>query len=188
MQDIGTAAQHPLVVNEGFMYYGDFSKVTITNTDEFVESLKAQLLGVSKDKITVSAKPKIRQIKNAADKVKGWETIDKWDVKVTADMLDFNTNLLESSLFKKVESRYEAIQGLIPASSYKDLLIVGWDINEKPVIVHIKNTYNNEGLGFDLKGQDESGFKVEFNAAYESQKISPVSVYATFTEMAKSLG
>lgn len=183
--DIGTAAEHPLVVNEGFMYYGNFSN--IQPTKDFVDTLKTQLLGVSKDKITISAKPKIRQIKNAAGREKGWQSIDKWDVKITADMLDFNETLLTASLFNKSDTgKYEAIQGLIPSACYKDLLIIGNDIAGKPVIIHIPNSYSSQGLGFDLKDNDESGFKVEFDGAYESQEVSPVNVYATFAEMAKA--
>lgn len=183
--DIGSAKEHDIVVNEGFLYYGNFSNISADDT--FIKTLADKLLGVTQDKISVSIKPKIRQIKNAAMKVKGWETIDEWDAKITGELLDFNEKLLEASLFKQVKDsdkiHYETVQGLIDESNYKDLLIVGKNISGNPIIVHVKNTYNTAGITLDLVGKSDAAVKFEFDSAYESKKINPVAIYGSFTEM-----
>lgn len=183
--DIGSAKEHDIVVNEGFLYYGNFSSISADDT--FIKTLADKLLGVTQDKVSVSIKPKIRQIKNAAMKVKGWETIDEWEVKITGELLDFNEKLLEASLFKQVKDsekvHYETVQGLIDESNYKDLLIVGKNISGNPIIVHVKNTYNNAGITMDLVGKSDSAVKFEFDSAYESEQVNPVAIYGSFTEM-----
>lgn len=185
---IGTAKDHDLVIDEGAIYLGSFSN--ITPTEEFINGLANQMLGVFEDKIALSAKPKLRNIKNAAKIEKGWQVIDKWEVKATGNLLDFNSLLLETSLFKKVTEgsnvKYVATTGLIDITQYKDALFVGNKIDGTPVIVLIKDVFNHEGLNFDLVGQDDAGFKLSLENAYAGKKVCPLEVYASFTEMAKS--
>ncbi|MGL6187064.1 MAG: hypothetical protein ACRC1T_16965 [Clostridium chrysemydis] len=181
-KDVGNAVDHNIIVNYATLYWGDFS--TVSATAEFVKSLDGKELGVSKEKVSVSTKPKIRQMKNAADKELGWQSIDQWEVKVTADMLDFDAQLLEASLFKADETgtKFEAIQGIIPEASYKTLLIVGENVKGEPVIVEVPNTYNSEGLNFDCKNRDEAGIKVNFSGAYAGKQACPVRVHSLTTK------
>ncbi len=176
-KDVGNAIDHNIIVNYATLYWGDFSNIAATA--EFVKSLEGKELGVSKEKVSVSAKPKIRQMKNAADKELGWQSVDQWEIKITADMLDFDSTLLESSLFKADESStsFGAIQGIIPVSSYKTLLVVGENIKGEPVIVEVPNSYNSEGIQFDCKNRDEAGIKVNFAGAYAGKQACPVKVH-----------
>ncbi|MDM0458199.1 hypothetical protein QTG90_11020 [Clostridium perfringens] len=187
-ESIGTAKEHDLVINEGAIYLGDFSN--ITPSEEFITGLASKLLGVFQDKMTISAKPKIRQIKNAAMLEKGWQTVDKWEAKITGNLLDFNSRFLEASLFKKVTesetTKYVATMGLIDSTQYKDALIVGYKIDDTPVIVYVRDILNTEGLAFDLKGQDEAGLKLSLENAYSGRKTNPVEVYGTFKDMTKA--
>ncbi|WP_338627505.1 hypothetical protein QJR52_06155 [Clostridium baratii] len=184
MQDIGTAKEHNLIQNEGAVYLGNFSNIQATK--EFVEGLKDKMLGVFKDKLQVSAKPKIRDIKNAAGKVKGWQDVDEWDVKVTGDLLDFNPKLLETSLFKKAEDgHYTATMGLIDEAQYQDALIIGENNKGEYNIILVKDILNKEGLNFDMKARDEAGFKLSLENAYKDRQTSPIEVFANFTQMAK---
>ncbi|EGT3616443.1 hypothetical protein FHH43_09410 [Clostridium perfringens] len=187
MLQTGIAKDHDLIVNEGALYLGSFSNITAT--DEFITSLNDKALGAFKDKLGIAAKPKVRQIKNAAGLEKGWQVIDEWEVKVTGTLLDFNSSLLETSLFKKVTegqtTKYVANLGFIEESQYKDALIVGVGLDGKPVIVLVKDVLNKEGLGFELKGKDEAGFKISLENAYAGQKVNPVEVYPNFKEMEK---
>ncbi|MGL4848508.1 MAG: hypothetical protein ACRC28_06210 [Clostridium sp.] len=183
--EIGNAKEKNMIVNDGFLYYGDFSNVSAT--PEFIETLKGQLLGICKDKVSVSAKPKVRQIKNQSNKVKGWQVIDNWEVKVSAELKTFDDTLLESSLMSENGSgKFNAKLGVIDVENYKDLLLVGKDIKGDIVIVHVPNTYNSNGLNFDMQNKDESGFKVEFNSAYENQEVSPINIFGNFKEMVQS--
>ncbi|MCR6516327.1 hypothetical protein M4I33_15800 [Clostridium sp. LY3-2] len=184
-KDVGNAVDHNIIVNYATLYWGDFS--TVSATAEFVKSLDGKELGVSKEKVSVSTKPKIRQMKNAADKELGWQSIDQWEVKVTADMLDFDAQLLDASLFKSDETgtKFEAIQGIIPITSYKTLLIVGENVKGEPVIVEVSNTYNSEGLSFDCKNRDEAGIKVNFTGAYSGKKECPVIVHSLSSLISK---
>ena len=72
--DYGTAKEKNLIVNEGAVYIGSNFQ-DIKSTKEFVQGLSDKLLGYFEDKLTVSTKPKIEQIKNAAGKVKGFERV-----------------------------------------------------------------------------------------------------------------
>lgn len=184
-KDVGNAIDHNIIVNYATLYWGDFQNIAATT--EFIKSLDGKELGVSKEKVSVSAKPKIRQMKNAADKELGWQSVDQWEIKVTADMLDFDGTLLSASLFNKDESgtTFEAIQGIIPVSSYKTLLIIGENIKGEPVIVEVSNSYNSEGIQFDCKNRDEAGIKVNFSGAYAGSKQCPVKVHALSSLAAK---
>lgn len=182
MQDIGTAKEHNIIQNEGAVYIGNFSEIQATS--EFVKTLAEKMLGVFKDKMTISAKPKIRPIKNAAGKVKGWQTIDQWDVKITGDLLDFNSKLLETSLFKKESNgRYTAQVGIIEESNYTDVLIVGENNKGEYNIILVRDVFNTEGLSFDLKGKDEAGFKLSLENVYKDIKTVPIEVFTSFKDM-----
>ena len=182
MMNIGTAKEHNILVNEGCLYIGNFSN--ITPTEVFVKGLEDKALGVFKDKLTITAKPKIREIKNAAQKVKGWQSIDQWDVKISGDLLDFNEKLLETSLFKKEEDdHYIATTGLIDSSKYADALIVGENNKGEVTIVLVRDVFNTEGLNFEMTGNDEAGFKISLENAYDRDTI-PVEVFSNFKQMA----
>ncbi|EJT6665750.1 hypothetical protein ACSW8Q_17915 (plasmid) [Clostridium perfringens] len=184
MQDIGTAKEHNLIQNEGAVYIGDFSEIQATK--EFIEGLKEKMLGVFKDKLQINAKPKIRDIKNAAGKVKGWQDIDQWDVKITGDLLDFNSKLLESSLLKKEkEGHYIAQVGILDESDYKDALIVGENIKGEYNIILVKDIINKEGLNFEMKSKDESAFKISLENAYDTKTI-PLEIFTNFKDMESS--
>ena len=140
--DYGTAKEKNLIVNEGAVYIGSNFQ-DIKSTKEFVQGLSDKLLGYFEDKLTVSTKPKIEQIKNAAGKVKGFERVVGFDSKITGSLLDFNKKLLETSLFKEVEEgHYKAHMGLIDVAQYKDALVVGENEQGEPIIILIKDVLN----------------------------------------------
>lgn len=183
MMSIGSAKDHNIIVNEGCLYVGNFSNVSATS--DFVKGLESSTLGVFKDKLTITAKAKIREIKNAAQKVKNWQYIDQWNIKITGDLLDFNDKLLETSLFKKAEDgHYVATTGLIDSTKYKDALVVGENNKGEIVIVLVRDVFNTEGLDFEMIGNDEAGFKISLENAYDKDVV-PVEVFGN-KEMAQA--
>ncbi|EDS79593.1 hypothetical protein [Clostridium perfringens] len=183
--DYGTAKEKNLIVNEGAVYIGSNFQ-DIKSTKEFVQGLSDKLLGYFEDKLTVSTKPKIEQIKNAAGKVKGFERVVGFDSKITGSLLDFNKKLLETSLFKEVEEgHYKAHMGLIDVAQYKDALVVGENEQGEPIIILIKDVLNREGLNFDMKGKDNSSFKISIENSSDDGRECPVEIFANFTQLAK---
>lgn len=180
---MSTAKDMNILVNEGAIYCGNFQN--ITPTKDFIDGLSEKTLGVFSDKITVSAKPKIREIKNAAQKTKGFQLIDQWNVKISGDLLDFNEKLLETSLFKKEEDgHYVATTGLIGESNYTDVLIVGENLNGDFTIILARDILNTEGLSFDMVGNDNSTFKISLENSYRDRDTIPVEVFSNFKQMA----
>ena len=186
--EVKSAKELNLILSEASVYAGDFSKLTIQNTDEFIKTLDQYYLGLFKDKVTISAKPKIRQIKNAAKQVKGFEMIDEWDVKISGDLLDFNKNYLDISLFEKTETKYTAKMGLIDVTDYKDVIIIGYNDEKKPEIVLVKNCLNKEGLNLSAVAKDDNTFKLDIENVYDKFTLNPVEVYPTFAAVASGVG
>ncbi len=146
--DYGNAKEKNLIVNEGAVYIGSNFQ-DIKSTKEFVQGLSDKLLGYFEDKLTVSTKPKIEQIKNAAGKVKGFERVVGFDSKITGNLLEFNKKLLETSLFTEAEEgHYKAHMGIIDVTQYKDALVVGENEQGDPTIILIKDIYNKWSLFF----------------------------------------
>lgn len=186
--EVKSAKEINMIVSEASIYTGDFSKLTIQNTDEFIKTLDQYYLGMTKDKVTISAKPKIRNIKNAAKQVKGFETIDEWTVKISGDLLDFNANLLEVSLFKKESAKYTAKMGLIDVSDYKDIIVIGYNNKKKPEIVLVRNCLNKEGLNLSAVAKDDNTFKLDIENVYDKYTESPVDIYPTFGALVSGIG
>ncbi|MDQ0150033.1 hypothetical protein ACFO6R_08450 [Eubacterium multiforme] len=182
--DYGNASEKNMLVDEGAVYIGDFTDVQATKG--YVEALKDKVLGYFEDKLTINIKPKIDVIKNAAKKVKGWQRVSEWDVKITGDLLDLNEKLIESSLLDKVgEGHYVASYGIIAEEKYKDVLVVGENKSGDPTIILIRDVFNKEGIKFDMKGKENASFKISLENAYDG-KIKPVEVFSNFTQMVKS--
>lgn len=181
--DYGTANDKVLIVDEGAIYIDtDFQNIKATK--EFVQGLNEKLLGYFEDKLTVSTKPKIEPIKNAAMKKKGFERVTEWDCKITGSLLDFNKKLLETGLFKEVEEgHYKAHIGIIDEKQYKDILVVGENEQGEPIIILIKDILNREGLNFDMKGKDNSSFKISLENSSDGKEC-PVEIYANFAQLA----
>lgn len=184
--DYGNAKEKNFITNEGAVYVGDFG--TIQATKEYVETLKDKVLGYFEDKLTISAKPKIEPIKNAAGKTMGWQKITEWNVKVGGSLLEFNSSLLELSLFDKAEEgHYIAKYGMLDKTKYKDILVVGENEKAEPIIILIRNVFNKEGLSFDMKGKENAAFKIDLENTFDGQEI-PLEIFSNFTQMAKSQG
>ncbi|WP_024614689.1 hypothetical protein [Clostridium sp. Ade.TY] len=186
--EVKSAKELNLILSEASIYTGDFSKLTIQNTDEFIKTLDQYYLGMTKDKVTISAKPKIRNIKNAAKQVKGFETIDEWTVKISGDLLDFNKNYLDISLFEKSETKYASKMGLIDVTDYKDVIVIGYNDENKPEIILVRNCLNKEGLNLSAVAKDDNTFKLDIENVYDKYTENSVEIYPTFGALVSGVG
>lgn len=174
-----------IVVDTGVIYYGEFD---ISTLDNLMASIKGQELGLIKSSLKFEAKPEIRDIEHAGSlerKVKGMQRVLKWDVSAEADILDFNEKVLTASLIKKESNESTKFDVYSPSNDildgdYKDLLIVGkkYKSNE-PIIIHIFNSYNPEGMSFEMKDKDEASASMKFIGAYsfEDDTEKPFKIY-----------
>lgn len=168
-----------IVVDDAVLYWGDFGDLSGTGMDNILETIKGKELGVAKGSLKFEAKPEIRNIEHAGslerDEV-NWQRIIKWDVTAETTILDFNGNVLNASLIEKTESASTEFDVYAPikdfkSTNYKDLIVVGKKHNsEKPVIVHVFNSYNPEGVSFECKDKDEAGISMKFKGCYKTDK------------------
>lgn len=161
-----------IVIDSGVIYYGDFD---ISTLDNLMATISGNELGLIKSSLKFEAKPELRDIEHAGSlerKIKGMQRILKWDVSAEADILDFNEKVITSSLIKKETNTSTKFDVYSPSTEmadtdYKDLLIVGKKHKSgEPIVIHIFNSYNPEGISFEMKDKDESAISMKFIGAY----------------------
>ncbi|WP_338659733.1 hypothetical protein QJR30_07635 [Paraclostridium sordellii] len=162
------------VVDTASVYFG---KIGTINPKE-LSNLESHLLGVTRDTIKVEIKPNIKEVDfngRKGRKVKDMNRILGWEAKAECEALEFTEKVLTASMFVKSDAKY------VPAKdmSYNDVVLVGKvHGTSNPIIIHLKNAYNGEGLSFEQKDGEESGFKMAFVATYEPDSDdAPVDVY-----------
>jgi hypothetical protein len=171
-----------MVIGNAVLYYGTFND---TNMQTLVESLTdADKLGLGKDSIKFSAKPKITDYDFAGKedkKVMNMEEITGWDISVSGSCIDFNEKVLTASLMTKSTptdtDKYIVYtpQSSLSTASYKDLVIVGrLKNNPDPVAILVKNTYNADGIQFECKDKNNAAIKFTFEAAYSMDALNDV--------------
>lgn len=174
-----------IVVDSGVVYYGDFD---ISTLDNLMTTINGQELGLIKSSLKFEAKPEIRDIEYAGSlerKVKGMQRILKWDVSAEADILDFNEKVLTASLIKKESNESTKFDVYSPSidineGDYKDLLIVGKKHKSNdPIVIHIFNSYNPEGVSFEMQDKNEAPTSMKFIGAYsfEDDTKKPFKIY-----------
>lgn len=164
------------------VYYGD---IDMSNPDNFSTVLTDEvLLGATKGGLKVEAKPNVYEIPfdgRNGRKVAGSEVILGWDVKAETEALEITPNILNTSGFVKDTTNSTKFDKYVPSKklNYKDLVLVGkLHKSDQPCVIHIKNAYSGEGLAFEQKDGEESGFKMSFIGAYTlGSDEMPIDVY-----------
>ncbi|MDS0525458.1 hypothetical protein NNC19_07190 [Clostridium sp. SHJSY1] len=170
-----------MVIGNATLFYGD-NYFNATNVDELIKSLTDdKKLGLGKDSIKFTAKPKITDFDFAGKedrKVKNMEEITGWDIKAEGSLLDLNENVLSASLIKKdTKTSSETYEVFIPQpslnnSSYHDLVILGRvKNNQYPIAIIVKNSYNAEGFSMEFKDKENDAIKMSFEGAYDMDKL-----------------
>jgi hypothetical protein len=175
-----------ILIDSPVLYYGDFD--LNSGLDAILTTIKDKELGIAKGSLKFEAKPEVRDIEHARSlerKIKGMQRILKWDVFAEAEILDFNEKVLTSSLIKKETNASTKFDVYAPSNDivdgdYKDLLIVGKKHNSNdPIVIHIFNSYNPEGISFEMKDKDESAISMKFIGAYSfnDDTVKPFKIY-----------
>lgn len=174
-----------ILVDSAVLYYGDFD---LSALDSVITTIEGKELGIAKGSLKFEAKPEIRDMEYAGSlerKVAGMQRILKWDVTAEADILDFNENVLTASLIKKEANTSTKFDVYAPSHEiaevdYKDLLIVGKKhLSNEPIIIHVFNSYNPEGISFECKDKDEAATSMKFTGAYnfKNDNEKPFKIY-----------
>lgn len=162
------------VIDTASVYFGQIGAIS----PDDLSNLETHLLGVTRDSIKVEIKPNIREVEfngRKGRKVKDMDRVLGWEAKAECEALEFTEKILSAAMFVKSGTKY------VPAKdmSYNDVILVGKvQGTSNPIIIHLKNAYNGEGLSFEQKDGEETGFKMEFVATYEpNSDEAPVDVY-----------
>ena len=165
-----------LLIDSCSVYMGD---IDLTNPDQYKTLLSNMFLGLTRNGVTVSIKPNIKEIDfdgRKDRKVKGMDRILGWEVGAECETLEIGEKLFDVSLFKKVTTSSTKFDKYVPSGdmAYSNVLLVGTlTKTQEPILVLIKNAYNSEGLTLETKDKDEAGVKMKLVGTYEIGSDEP---------------
>lgn len=149
---------------------------TIT-TPEDLSSLENQLLGLTNGGVTVTAVPIVRQIEFDGKKerrIKDMNRILGWNCGVETKGLELNEASLTLSLLEKDETysgtKYDRFN---PSNkvSYKDLIVVGQLHQSSPIIIVLKDCFNEDGFSLETSDSKEGTYSLK---AYSNYTYNPI--------------
>lgn len=149
---------------------------TIETPDDLT-SLTDSLLGLTNGGVTVTAVPNVRQIEfdgKRERRIKDMNRILGWDCGVETKGLELNESSLILSLLEK-DSDYtgDTYERFKPSNqiSYKDLIVVGQLHRSKPMIVVLKDCFNEDGLSLETSDSNEGTYTLK---AYSNYTYDPI--------------
>lgn len=149
---------------------------TIETPDDLT-SLTDSLLGLTNGGVTVTAVPNVRQIEfdgKRERRIKDMNRILGWDCGVETKGLELNESSLILSLLEK-DSDYtgDNYERFKPSNqiSYKDLIVVGQLHRSKPMIVVLKDCFNEDGLSLETSDSNEGTYTLK---AYSNYTYDPI--------------
>lgn len=149
---------------------------TIEKPDDLT-GLTDKLLGLTNGGVTVTAAPNVRQIEfdgKRERRIKDMNRILGWDCGVETKGLELNESSLVLSLLEKdssyTDTTYERFK---PSNqiSYKDLIVVGQLHGSKPMIVVLKNCFNESGFSLETSDSSEGTYTLNAYANYTYDPI-----------------
>lgn len=160
------------------------SSINLSNPDEYKTIVNNMFLGLTRDGVSVAAKPNIKEIDfdgKLDRKVKGMDRILGWEVTAECQTLELGEKLLDVSLFKKVSGSSQKFDKYIPSNEmqYNDVLLIGTlSKTQEPILFLVKNAYNSEGFAVETKDKDEAGVKMSLVGTYElGSNDAPFEIY-----------
>ena len=142
-----------------------------------LSSLADKLLGLTNGGVTITATPNVRQIEfdgKRERRIKDMNRILGWECGAETKGLEINESSLTLSLIEKEDSftneKYERFK---PSNniSYKDLIIVGQLHGTEPMIVVLKDCFNESGFSLETSDSTEGTYSM---AAYANYTYDPV--------------
>ncbi|TCJ05044.1 hypothetical protein [Cytobacillus praedii] len=141
-----------------------------------------KLLGATRGGGQFSAVPEIRSIEvdGVKGKAKGLQTIDSWEVKMAANVLEVTLEGLSKALTaSEVDSTTNNSYDILKAKNYieitdyiENITFVGKKSGTAdPVIIQIYNAINTTGLTLQTQDKNEAVIAMEFEGHYDDQDL-----------------
>lgn len=167
-------------------------------TDTFDDAVEAgKLIGATRGGGQFEATPEIRSIEvdGVKGKAKGLQSIDSWEVKMTANVLEVTKDALAKALTaSKVDSTTNEKYDIIKAKNFielddyiENITFVGKKSGTKePVIIQIYNVLNTTGLTLQTQDKDEAVIAMEFEGHYDDKDLDtpPFAIFYPKNETA----
>lgn len=178
-----STAEH-LVLDAG-AFYKNFEVGTDTPA-----TASAKLLGATRGGGTFTATPTVRQIQVDGVKgaAKGLKTLDSWEVSISANMLELDTDTLKTALAAgdvdtTTDTDYDIItaRNNIELTDYIDNItwIGTLSGSDKPVIIQVYNALSNDGLTLQTEDANEAVATLTFMGHYDGSDLQtpPFKIY-----------
>lgn len=170
-----------LLVDSASLYFATITEETI---DTLETALKDKCIGLTRDGVSISFTPDIREIDfdgKRGRKIAGMDRILGWGVEAECSALELSDLVLKGSLLEKTTSTSTKFDKYVPSKevTYQDIVIVG-NLNgsKDPCVIVVKNSYNEEGLAIETKDSDEGVAKMKFVGAYDlGSDEPPIDIY-----------
>lgn len=170
---------------------GAFFKNYEVGTDTFDSAVTAnKLLGATQGGGAFEAKPEVRTIEvdGIKGKAKGMETVDGWDVSISANILEFDADRIKLGLgiadIDTVSNEdYDIIQARNNISEEDYIENITWvgtlSGSDKPVIIQVYNALNSEGISLNVKDKAEGVIAMKFYGHYTQDDLNtpPFKIY-----------
>lgn len=149
---------------------------TITTPSD-LSSSNIKLLGLTNGGVTINAVPDVREIEfdgKRGRKIKDMNRILGWNCSIETKGLELNEDCLTMSLIEKVsdftDDTYEKFR---PSNNitYKDLVVVGQLHGTEPMVVVLKNCFNEAGFALETSDSSEGTYSLTAYANYEYDPI-----------------
>ena len=153
------------------------------DTDTFDSAVTAgKLLGATRGGGQFSAVPEVRAIEvdGVKGKAKGLQTIDSWEVKMSANVLEVTLEGLQKALAASevdttTNEDYDILKAKnsIELTDYIDnITFVGKKSGTaEPVIIQVYNALNTNGLTLQTEDKGEAVIAMEFDGHYDASAL-----------------
>lgn len=168
---------------------GAFFKDYDVSTDTFETAVTAgKLIGATRGGGEFTAIPQIKEVEvdGVLGAVKGLERLTRWDVNLKANVLELSKEVIKMALLAvtddtTTEIDYDIIEGKteIEVADYIDNITwVGrLSSSEKPVIIQVFNTFNQDGFGLTMQDENEGVAALNFKAHFIDATTKPFKIY-----------
>ena len=177
---------------------GAFFKNFLVGTDTYASAVAGgKLLGATQGGGEFNAVATFRQIPvdGAVGDIKDLEDIERWDVSLSATMLEVSKSTIALALGSATittmtgTAPYNKIVGNNSLSSgdFNNITWCGCLLGEeKPMLIQVDNALCTNGLNLAVQDAEEGKIALEFKGFYESvdtgaEPVAPFSIYMTET-------
>ena len=139
-------------------------------------------LGLTNGGVTINITSDVRQIEfdgKRGRRIKDMSRILGYEVGVESKGLEINEESLELSLIKKADvlSDSGSYTTYVPSNEvmYKDLVVVGQMHGAKPMVVVLKNCFNEDGFSLETSDSNEGTYSLKAYAHYDYNPLADVN-------------